>query len=210
MCDYASIFSAFQSPDCDSTLVCHLRVFIKSLSLKLCICVYVLYRKHWRWQEVNMRHCQDGSKWMWRKPKDCFRGTRGNLTALELLVGIEFASGDLHSFWLRQDKRKWRRSTLCQTTQAGEKEHVEEEKTEIGKGLPASCSTFSHFLLFCFYQWISEIFFVVVVECFECFQLVFLPFLLFCIDLCPLKAIHRPTCTRQPSCTAQLNIIKTQ
>lgn len=155
------------------------------------ICVYVLYRKRWRWQEVNMRHCQDGSKWMWRKPKDCFRGTRGNLTALELLVRIEFASGDLHSFWLRQDKRKWRRSTLCQTAQADEKEHVEEEKTEIGKGLPASCSTFFQFSSF--FVFISELvrfFFVNVLSASSLFSSRFYCSALICVHLKPFTVQH--------------------
>ncbi len=47
---------------------------VKSLYLVIYV-LYVLYRKHWNWQEVNMRHCQGGSKWMWRKTKDCFKGT---------------------------------------------------------------------------------------------------------------------------------------
>lgn len=47
---------------------------VKSLYLVIYV-LYVLYRKHWKWQEVNMRHCQGGSKWMWRKTKDCFKGT---------------------------------------------------------------------------------------------------------------------------------------
>lgn len=147
------------------------------------ICVYVLYRKHWRWLEVNMRHCQDGSKWMWRKPKDCFRG---NLTALGTADWDWICKWrPSHSFWSRRDKRKW--ISTCQTTQGCEMELKEEEKTEIGKGLPASCSTFLshfHFYLWIFLFWVLP----------ACFPPVFI-FLHCFVHM----VIHRPTRTRQPS-----------
>lgn len=69
----------------------------------------------------------------------------------ELLIGIE---SEVETFFLIQTGQTQVKIFLCQTTQGGEKGLDEGEKTLMGRGLAASCSTFlSHFLLFfCFYQ----------------------------------------------------------
>lgn len=208
MCDHASIFSAFQSPECDSTLVCHLRVFIKSLSLKLCIYV----------STFSTESIGDDKKWVWgtarMEASECEESQRIVLEELEeiwlhwkLLIGIEFASGDLHSFWLRQDKCKWRRSTCVKPHRQVKRSWWKKKRLRLARVYQPLVAHFSHFLLFCFYQWISEICFVFLLNVLSASSLFSSRFYCFAL-LCPHEAIHHPTCTRQPSCTAQLNIKK--
>lgn len=40
----------------------------------VCFCC-TLYRKHWRWRKASLKHCRVGSRWMWRKLKDCSSGS---------------------------------------------------------------------------------------------------------------------------------------
>lgn len=65
----------------------------------------------------------------------------------ELLTEIE-SEVETFSFLLIQTGQTQVKIYLCQTTQGGEKEPDEGEKTPMGRGLAASCSTFlSQFFL---------------------------------------------------------------
>lgn len=119
-------------------LKCHVFVF-------LYVCSF--YRKHWRWPGWSMKLCQDGSRWIWRKTKDCSSGFRSMTMCRwsnDHSCGVE---RDGTCMWCSLYSLCWlnfinvhMRMCWCECTAERYKKKRKERWicTEISRGLPAS------------------------------------------------------------------------